>query len=157
MQAAFEERLAEAKARERAKRAREREERTVDWVEGLPPIRGSTRRQSKSLSWSGTRVEGKGSIGLLSGTTMVQLRTFSPIDVHSVSKHPDERRFEFTVGSGTARIYFALGPGEVPSILVEAGETRVVRTSMVEGDYSVGFFVEAVGGPVKDLRYTVGP
>lgn len=149
-QADFDKRIATQKAQERA-------ERKLDFSDALPPVKGTTRRASKSVSWSGRAVEGKGAIGELSGTTMVQLRKFSPTDVLSSSKRPEERRFEFTVGAGKARIYFGREPGPVPYVDVEPGAPRVVRTSMVAGDRWVGFFVEAVDGPVENLRYTVGP
>ncbi len=146
----YQQSLAEAAARRAA-------ERELEFADALPSVRGSMRRASKSLSWSGTEVEGSGSLGLITGTSIVELRKFSPTDVHSVSKRPAERRFEFTVQQGKARIYFGRGPGKVPYVEVEPGETRVIRTSMVAGDRWVGFFVEAVDGPVQELHFTVGP
>ncbi len=138
-------------------KAQAKAERELQFSDSLPPVNGRTQKASKSVSWSGRKVEGKGSIGTLEGMTMVQLRQFSPTDVHSSSKRPEEHRFEFTVGSGKARVYFDREPGPVPYIDVEPGTPRVVRTSMVAGDRWVGFFVEAVDGPVSNLRYTIGP
>ncbi len=143
-------------ARLEADAERRRAERKLDFDVPLPKVRGSMRRASKQISWSGSAVEGEGSIGLLTGVSMVQLRTFSPTDISDdAAKRPAERRMEFSVREGSLRVFFGRGPGRVPSILVEPGKPRVVRTNLVPGDRWVGFFVQAVGGEAKGIRYTL--
>ena len=137
-----------------AESARRRAERKLDLDVVVPPVRGSARGASKRTSWSGSEVEGEGRIDELTGVFSVKLREFEPTDIRSLAaKRPAERRMEFTLAQGRVRVFFGHGPGAVPSVLVEPGTPRVVRTNLAAGDRWVGFIVQAEDGTAKGFRY----